>query len=253
MLLHECIQGTQRWLELRSGRPTSSEFDKIITPGGAPSKSASGYCNKLLVEVMLGRPLAGVEMPWMKRGKDMEAEAVRYYELLRDVDTVPIGFITTDDGRIGASPDRLVGDDGLLEIKCPSDETHSKYLAAHVDALLGAAGSGVYEAYKVQCQGQLFVAEREWSDVESYYPGLPEALTRVHRDDKFIALMKSALYGFIEMFDTRLDKLRSLGYLDEMAAKKAKGREPEPGAFGISEADINAYVESLKEKGVLTT
>ncbi len=76
MILHDCQQGTQRWLELRAGRPTSSEFDKIITPAGAASKSASGYCNKLLVEVMLGRPLIGIEMPWMTRGKEMEERAV---------------------------------------------------------------------------------------------------------------------------------------------------------------------------------
>src|SRR5882724_9177299 len=233
---HDCQQGTQRWLELRAGRPTSSEFDKIITPGGAPSKSASGYCNKLLVEVMLGRPLIGTEMPWMTRGKEMEAEAVKYYELMRDVETVPIGFITTGDGRIGSSPDRLVGADGLLEIKCPTDETHSKYLAAHIDALLGEDKT-VAETYKVQCQGQLFVAERQWSDVESYYPGLPEALTRIERDEKFIAAMKTLLQDFLGLFDTRLAKLKNLGYLDEVAAKRA---EPPVGAFGITEDDINA-------------
>lgn len=251
MIVHDCQQGSQRWMDLRSGIPTSSDFDKIITPGGAASKSASAYANRLIVEVMLGRPLIGTEMPWMKRGKDMEAEAVKYYELMRDVETVPVGFITTDDGRIGASPDRLVGDKGLLEIKCPTDETHSKYLAAHIDALLGDAKSCA-ETYKVQAQGQLFVVEREWTDVESYYPGLPEALTRVGRDDKFISTMRTLLYDFIGLFDSRLEKLQALGYLDEATARNAKGGEPEAGAFGISEADIAAYVESLKEKGVLT-
>jgi hypothetical protein len=241
VILHDCQQGSQKWLELRAGRPTSSEFDKIITPGGAPSKSASAYANKLLVEVMLGRPLIGTSMPWMDRGKEMEAEAVKYYEFQKNVETVPIGFITTDDERIGASPDRLVGEDGLLEIKCPTDETHSKYLAAHIDALLGSDES-VAEAYRCQCQGQLWVAEREWTDVESYYPGLPEALTRVSRDEKFIAQMKILLYDFIAMFDERLAKLKALGYLDEAVGAKAKGKQV---------ADVENYIAGLKERGVL--
>jgi len=241
-------QGSQAWLEARMGRPTASQFDRIITPSGSPSKSASGYCNALLVEVMLGRPLIGTEMPWMTRGKEMEAEAVKYYELMRDVETVPIGFVTTDDGRIGASPDRLVGTDGLLEIKCPTDETHSKYLAAHIDALLGEDKT-VAETYKVQCQGQLFVAERQWSDVESYYPGLPEALTRIERDEKFIAAMKTLLQDFLGLFDTRLAKLKALGYLDEVTAKRA---EPPAGAFGISQEDIEAHIANLRKAGAIS-
>ncbi len=247
MIRHDCVQGSQRWLELRAGIPTSSDFDKIITPGGKPSKSASDYCNKLLVETMLGRPLIGISMPWMERGKQIEAEAVKYYELIRDTETTVVGFLTTDDGRIGASPDRLVGDRGLLEIKAPTDETHSKYLAAHIDALLGEDKS-VAETYKVQVQGQLFVAERDWTDIESYYPGLPECITRVGRDEVFIPAMRTLLYEFVAMFDARLAKLKALGYLDGAAASKP---EPESGAFGVSEEDIENYIRSLKEKGAL--
>src|SRR2546423_1157985 len=110
MKLFDVQQGSEQWMRLRMGRPTASQCDRIITPGGAPSKSASAYCNELLCEVMLQRPLEGVTMPWMERGKILEAEAVRYYELVKDVETVPVGFVTTDDGRIGGSPDRLVGD-----------------------------------------------------------------------------------------------------------------------------------------------
>lgn len=239
MILHDVKQNSEEWLKLRAGIPTSSEFDKIITPGGKPSSSASNYCNKLLVEVMLGRPLIGTTMPWMERGKVMEAEAVKYYEFQRDVKTVPVGFITTDDGRVGASPDRLVGDKGLLEIKCPTDETQSKYLAAHIDALLGSA-TGVAEAYKVQCQGQLWVAQREWSDIEAYYPGLPEAITRVNRDEKFINDMSCEVYRFVAMFDDRLARLKAAGFLDEIAEnRKAAGKKDPPAAgdLDISEDD----------------
>ncbi len=249
MILHDCTQGSQRWLELRAGIPTSSDFDKIVTPGGKPSKSASDYCNRLLVERMLGRPLIGVSMPWMERGKQMESEAVKYYELIRDVETTPVGFMTTDDGRIGASPDRLVGERGLLEIKAPTDETHSKYLAAHIDALLGEDKS-VAETYKVQVQGQLFVAERDWTDIESYYPGLPECITRIGRDEAFIATMRILLYEFVALFDSRLAKLTALGYMDGGAIRRPQP-EVEVGAFGVSDADLEQYIQDLKSRGAL--
>ena len=248
----ECEQGSRKWMELRAGIPTSSEFDKIITPGGAPSKSASAYCNKLLVEVMLGRPLIGTSMPWMDRGKDMEHEAVKYFELMKDVETVPIGFVTTDDGRIGASPDRLVGARKLLEVKCPTDETQSKYLAAHIDALLGQ-DKGVAETYRVQCQGQLFVAERDSTYVLAYYPGLPEAITEVPRDEKFIALMRTELYKFVEMFDQRLARLKELGYLDGTVRQAAEQQKPAPeiGDLGVSDDDVERYIADLKKRGEL--
>ncbi len=249
----QCVQGSSEWASARAGIPTSSEFDKIITRGGKPSEQAGAYCNKLLVEVMLGRPLVGTSMPWMDRGKEMEQEAVKYFELMKDVETVPIGFVTTDDGRVGASPDRLVGERKLLEVKCPTDETQSKYLSAHIDILLGE-DKGVAETYRVQCQGQLYVAERDSTYVLAYYPGLPEALTEIGRDEPFIAKLKIELAKFLALFDARLEKLRALGYLDAAAAQaRSTKRAPEPeiGGLGVSDSDIDAYVAELKRKGQL--
>ncbi len=250
MRIHDVQQGSQRWLELRMGIPSASNCDRIITPGAAPSKSASGYCNELIAEILLGRPLLGVLTGAMERGKGLEDEARKYYELVRDVETVPIGFVTTDDGRLGASPDRLVGEVGLVEIKAPSETTQSKYLSAHIDAMLGSGSGegGAATVYKCQVQMQLFVCEREWCDVISYFPGLPETITRVGRDEKFIATMRTLLYDFVALFDSRLEKLKALGYLDGVPAKP---KEEEPTAFGLTEADVEQYVASLKAKGVL--
>lgn len=249
MIHHPCVQGSAQWAALRVGRPCSSEFSKIITPTGKPSSSASNYCNALLVETMLGRPLGGVEMPWMAEGKEREADAVRYYELVRGIETEVVGFLTTDDLRVGSSPDRLVPDGGVLEVKSPTETTHSVYLSAYIDTLLGSDVIGsVQAAYKCQLQGELYVSEREWADIISYYVGLPEVITRVPRDEPFIAELKTLLQDFLGLFDTRLAKLKALGYLDEATAKRA---EPPAGAFGVSQEDIEQYISSLKSSGAL--
>src|SRR5262245_45091449 len=119
MIIHDVVQGSTSWLQLRAGIPTASQFDQIITPSGKPSKSAERYMLTLLAERLMGHPITENVSMWMKRGSEMEADAVAFYQLQTDSDTVPVGFITNDEGTIGASPDRLVGEEGLLEIKCP--------------------------------------------------------------------------------------------------------------------------------------
>src|SRR3990167_6408597 len=190
MKIHDCIQGTSEWLHLRAGIPTASCFDQILTPGGKPSKSAERYMLTLLAERLMGHPVTEYMSMWMQRGNQAEAEAVQFYELQRDADTIPAGFITNDEGTIGASPDRLVGDDGLLEIKVPSEYIHMSYLMK--------TGSH-YEAYKVQVQGQLWVTGRQWVDVLSWHPELPPALVRIEPDVKFIELLAAAVTQFSVM------------------------------------------------------
>jgi hypothetical protein len=117
MKIHTCDQGSPEWMQLRLGIPTSSSFDRIITPKTC-KKSAQwdAYKYELIAERCIGHPQEEF-MSWdMQRGKTEEINAVRLYELHNDMDTIPVGFITNDAGTIGASPDRLVGDNGLLEI-----------------------------------------------------------------------------------------------------------------------------------------
>ncbi len=192
MILHDCIQGTTEWLNLRAGIPTSSDFDKILTAGGKPSKQGEMYMFALLAERIMGHPRIEYMSRWMDRGSQMEVEAVRFYELRRDCDTVKVGFITNDAGTIGASPDRLVGDTGLLEIKVPSEAVHVSYLMQ--------SGSA-YDAYRVQTQGQLWIAEREWNDLLSYHPEMPPALIRVERDEAFILKLAQVITLFAEILE----------------------------------------------------
>jgi hypothetical protein len=187
--IHDVEQNSPEWLALRAGIPTSSEFSKILTAGGKASEQAEAYMHTLLAEWMLGKPLEdGYTNKWIEAGKEREDEAAVVYELQYDVETAKVGFVTTDDGFIGSSPDRLVGERGLLETKDPKHNTHIAYLL----------GKGLDDKYRCQLQGQLFVCERDWVDIQSYYPGLPTHVIRVGRDEKYIALQRAALYTFVD-------------------------------------------------------
>lgn len=186
MIVHDVLQGTTEWLKLRSGIPTASGFDQIVTKSGKASTQATRYMHKLLAERIMGRPVTEAVSYWMGRGNAMEAEAVAYYEGLRDLDSARVGFVTNDARTIGASPDRLVGADGVLEIKVPAEHTHVGYLLTKaVDA-----------EYYPQVQGQLWVTGRAWSDILSYHPEMPPALIRVERDAVFIAALAKAVDAF---------------------------------------------------------
>jgi hypothetical protein len=206
-------QGSAAWLELRCGIPTASNFYRIMTPSGKPSTQATDYLHSLLAERMMGHPIEEHVSLWMQRGKDLEAEAVRFFEFQRETTTEPLGFVTNDAGTVGASPDRLVGDDGLLEIKVPKDSTHVGYL---LDA-------GVDQAYMPQVQGQLWIAERQWLDLMSYHPEMPPALIRVDRDDAYIAKLSAAVETFAEVLAQHAEVLRARGWLPELASTSGGG------------------------------
>lgn len=192
------VQGTTEWAMLRLGIPTASAFDKIITPKTLkPSSSAEDYAHRLIAEQILGIPLDDATSGAMQRGNILERKAVEFYELTREVDSTPIGFILRDDKRVGCSPDRLVGSDGLLEIKTPLAHTHVGYL-------LDEQGIG----YRLQVQGQLWISEREWSDTLSYNPEMPTALVRQYRDEKVIAPLAAAVNQFLEYVDELKEKLQ---------------------------------------------
>lgn len=144
--------------------------------------------HSLIAERLMGRPMDTFISEWMERGHILEEEAGKYYAFQNDCDPQPVGFITTDDGKIGCSPDRLVGDEGLLEIKAPAAHTHVGYLF----------GKGADKKYMPQIQGQLFVCgpSRKWVDIMSYHPELPEITIRTERDESYIEMLSEAVTAF---------------------------------------------------------
>jgi len=203
MIIHNVTQGTTEWLAIRAGIPTASAFDRIITPKGKPSTQAEKYMHQLLAERIMGHPCIQAVSYWQGRGQQMEAEAVAYYEGVREQDSTPVGFCTNDAGTIGASPDRLVGEDGLLEIKVPAEHTHVGYLLTR----------GVDAEYYPQVQGQLWITGRKWLDIMSYHPEMPPAIIRVERDEAFIRTLDAAVTAFSGALERMAVELREKGWI----------------------------------------
>lgn len=203
-IIYNCEQGSTEWFALRTGVPTASSFDKILTKSGKKSASQERYMYKLLAERMMSHPCFEFMSDFMKRGKEMEARAVDYFEMQKNVDTYPIGFIGNDAKTWGASPDRGIGEDGLLEVKVPKDETHAMYLL----------GSGsVLDEYRVQAFGQLWVSGRSYTEVISWHPEMPKAIVRTERDEAFIRLLEEAVLEFSAKLEAKALELAEKGWL----------------------------------------
>jgi hypothetical protein len=182
MIEHPSPQGTAAWLQARLGVPSASRFGDIVTPAKLDlATGASKYLDELLAEWMLGAPLPDMRSAWMLRGEELQGEAAAAYTLLTDHEMRAPGFCMTDDGRYGATPDGMIGDDGCVELKCPSPAVHVRYLR----------GGQVPQEYVPQVLGQLLVTGRAWCDFVSYYPGLPLLVVRTERDERLAKLAQT--------------------------------------------------------------
>jgi hypothetical protein len=183
-----CEQGSPEWFAARVGIPTASEFSTVMAKGkdGGKSVTRRTYMLKLAGEILTGEPMESYTNVHMERGREMEAEARSAYELMRDVDTLQVGFIVNGDK--GCSPDSLIGEDGGLEIKTALPHIQVERL------LKGELPS----EHKAQVQGNMWVTERKFWDFVSYCPRLPLLIVRVPRDDGYIATLAGAVKAFNE-------------------------------------------------------
>ena len=219
MIEHQVEQGSAAWLALRLGIPTASEFKRIVTPTGKLSAQARRYALYLVTETLLNRSLDSLEnLEWVERGKLLEPDAVKMYEFTRQTKTRSVGFVTSDGGRIGASPDRLLIDyPGGLEIKCPAPHNHVEYLI-----------DGFGDDYRPQVSGQMLVCEFEFVDRFSYHPEMPPALARTYRDEGYIKLLADSLQAFCDMKDEMLARARASGWF----AEREQVQTPVDAAYG---------------------
>lgn len=211
MIRLDVEQGSEAWYKARLGIPTASRFDEIITPSKWQlSKSSTRYAHELIASTILGYDVNMVSSGFMTRGVELEQKAVDYYELHHDRETEQVGFILRDDGHVGCSPDRLVGDDGLLEIKCPSAAVHIGYL---LNESIG---------YTAQVQGQLWLTERAWCDTLSYNPDLPSCIVREERNEDVIRKLSEAVDQFLNHVWDLKASLVYRGYFPQLAVPALK-------------------------------
>ncbi len=188
-------------MQARAGIPTASEFDQLLTPelkirtGDMPKS----YLNKKLAEAWLGGPLPAFNSFDMDQGNILEEEAIPWFELEFGTTIERPGFITTDDGRVGCSPDGLLKDGGL-EIKCPLVQTHIGYLL----------GGKVPPQYLAQVHGSLFVTGLPCWTFISYHRKLPALHLRIQRDEKINRAIEVALLAFGVEFDAGMNRLEQL-------------------------------------------
>lgn len=202
-IYHDVVQYSEEYDRLRLGIPTSSNFHKVITPQGKPSKQWREYACVLIAERILQHKIEFYNSPAMERGLIVEAEAADWYEFDQDVTVQRIGLITDDKHTMGCSPDRLIGDDGLLEIKAPLPQTQVEYWIS------GELG----ERFRPQLQGQLYVSRRSWVDILCWHDVLPKLVVRVEPDEKFMAALDHELQIFNSFIERVMEKIRATNEL----------------------------------------
>lgn len=197
-------QGSTEWHMERLGRVTASRVADIVakTKSGY-STSRDNYAAQLIVERLTGVPTESFTNAAMQWGTDMEPEARAAYEFYRACDVDQVGFVPHPDiGDTGASPDGLVGTDGLIEIKAPLSATH-------IDTLLRRVVPG---KYITQMQWQMACTGRQWCDFVSYDPRMPESMrffcTRVERDASMIADLEREVIAFLNEVRETVIKLK---------------------------------------------
>ena len=199
MLMLNIEQGSPEWYAARTGIPTASNFDKLITSSGDPSKQRQKYLYQLAGERITGVAEETYKNGTMQRGSELEKSARELYELVNDVPVVQVGICYADkDKKFSCSPDGLIGDDGVIEIKCPLISTHVSYLLEQK----------LPTDYFQQVQGGLYIAGREWCDFVSFYPGLKPLIVRVKRDEKFIEKLSEALDAFCDELGKVTERIR---------------------------------------------
>ena len=188
MRIIECRQQTEEWERWRN-RPTASEFGKFITPArGEYSKQSTAYACKIVAK-RLGVYTEPPPSFWMEWGVEHEPNAKHAYQKETGAEVTDVGFVLpSHTDAFGGSPDGLVGDDGLIEIKCPAPET---LIAYHADGVLPAQ-------YKPQVQGLLLITGRSWCDFYAFHPELTPFKLRVESDAMYQSKIADCLIQLCE-------------------------------------------------------
>ena len=189
-------QGSEDWHKLRYGWVTASRFKDVMAKGAG--KTRKSYMYQLAAEALTDLRVEGFTSEAMLWGTETEPQARAMYEFDSGNTVDEIAFIRYRDGlKIGCSPDGLIGDDGLIEIKCPKTTTQIETIVS----------GKMPNSHKPQVQGQLWISGREWCDFVSFDPRINGSASyfciTVERDEEYI----KELAAGVEAFESELKKL----------------------------------------------
>ncbi len=198
-------QGTDEWFKARLGRVTSSRFKDVMTKSKTKGQdfgaTAISYAHLLIAERFTGswEEVKGSALEW---GSSTESLAVEAYELDTFLEVQQVGFIALGDD-IGSSTDGLVGDNGMIEIKCPFASKN------HIDYII----NGCPKQYIPQIQGGMWVANREWCDFITYDPRFIKddfklKVQRIYRDEKYIKQLSERVEMFVEILHEKIEQVQ---------------------------------------------
>ena len=205
MKIIDCAQGSPEWFAARLGKVSASRVADVIaktkTGWGA---SRANYAAELVAERLTGAPAEKYSNAAMAWGTETEPQARSMYEFMRDCDVVEVGTVLHPTIAMScASPDGLVGDDGLVEFKCPNTATH-------IETLLGDSIAG---KYITQMQWQMACTGRLWCDFVSFDPRMPGDMQiivqRVARDAAMIAELEKQVVAFLSEVDGTISALEA--------------------------------------------
>lgn len=200
----DIVQGSPEWHAMRLGKVTASKVaDVVARTKSGYGASRANYMAQLIAERLTGTPTEGFTNAAMQWGTDTEPQARAAYEFMADAEVQEVGFVDHPViAMTGASPDGLVGIDGLIEIKCPNTATH-------LDTLLTGT---IPTKYETQMLWQMACTGRAWCDFASYDPRLPASMSlfvkRLHRDDTRIGELEREVEAFLSELETKLAALR---------------------------------------------
>jgi len=199
-------QGTPEWLAERCGKITASRIADVMATlkSGQPAASRVNYCAELVAERLTGVPTESFDTPAMRWGRECEPLARSAYEAYTGQLVQQVGLITHPTiTRSGASPDGLIGSDGLIEIKCPQIDTHVQIKIKQ----------DIPQRYVYQMLWQMECTGRQWCDFMSFNPRLPHRhqmfVKRLHRDDDALATLRKAVAEFDAEVDALIAKLEA--------------------------------------------
>jgi hypothetical protein len=185
-------QGSELWVAARCGLVTASRCaDVVAMTKKGESAARRNYRSELIVEILTGQPYPRYVSQEMQWGIDQEPFARAAYELERDVLVETCGFVLHPDlARFGASPDGLVGDDGLIQIKCPNTTTHLGWMLAGT----------IPVEHAPQMLAEMSCTGRAWCDFVSFDPRLPSHLQlfirRYDHDEQMISTLEAEVVHF---------------------------------------------------------